>query len=624
MPSLGAMLPRTGRAAVLDPLAQRRPFMMRCSTIALFLLLAAASLQAGTAARELFRDSFEDPATTGWQHTWGQFEISAERAHEGKHSLKETLEDRYGYSVHYRDLPAEFGDTFTFAAWVFIPSAQPKRPVARLSINTTRWATLATATTDKLDQWVRLSATYVNDEHENLRFELMQAKEHAGMGGAVMFWDSVTCTVKPGDKRMKPAKLANPFVIKGLTIKPAGGLSITVAPGKCRVDRGIVAVTKPVTLTLDPVTVHPVRNERTRLTTDKPQGWARGTRLKACIGAGVTLPGRLVPGSVVVKPEPDGKPYTLGKDYLLDETWAMLGRVEGGAIGARTMVYVDYAYSLARLDTVQVSPAGEVSLRKGVELKTCPHPAGATGGCLALANVFVDYNATKLTAKDIFPIGPPLAAPTHGELANKAARVPKTRQTLADGGTLRIGFWGDSVTCGGDASRPQYRFPDGFVLALRKRYPKATIDFFNAGIGGSSTSGRLPNLDKDVIQKKPDLVIIEFVNDMGYSPKTMRDHYYKAIAQVRAIGGEVILVTPHFTMPSMMGFADVWGKGKRSACGALRKIAEEKQVGLADAARVWQHLAKMGLPYTTLLFNGINHPDDRGHRIFIDELLTFF
>ena len=104
----------------------------------------------------------------------------------------------------------------------------------------------------------------------------------------------------------------------------------------------------------------------------------------------------------------------------------------------------------------------------------------------------------------------------------------------------------------------------------------------------------------------------------------MRGHYGKAIAQARGIGAEVILITPHFTMPSMMGFDDEWGVDRRPACQALREIAEAEAVGLADAARRWQRLARIGLPYTTLLYNGINHPDDRGHRIFIDELLTFF
>ena len=266
----------------------------------------------------------------------------------------------------------------------------------------------------------------------------------------------------------------------------------------------------------------------------------------------------------------------------------------------------------------------QLSVRKGEDAKTCPHPPGADEGCLALANVFLNYTQAELTPWDIYPVGPPLPPPTPQELAEKASRVPKARQRLKAGGELNIGFWGDSVTCGGDASRPECRFADGFVIELRKKHPSSQIDFFNAGIGGSSTRGRLPDLDKDVIQKKPDLVIIELVNDMGFSPQMMRDHYYKAIDQVRAIGGEVILITPHFTMPRMMGLGNLWGEDKRAACQALREIAEEKEVGLADAALVWQHLCKMGIPYTTLLYNGINHPDDRGHRIFIDELMGFF
>ena len=308
----------------------------------------------------------------------------------------------------------------------------------------------------------------------------------------------------------------------------------------------------------------------------------------------------------------------------MDEGWGLLGRVERGRIAAHTVVCVDYAYSLSRLDTVQVSPQGKVSVRKGVEAKTCPHPAGADEGHLALANVFVNYNAREIAEADVFPIGAPLPAPTREDLAKKASRVPKARQKLESGGKLRIGFWGDSVTCGGDASRPERRFPDGFVLELRKKYPNAQIEFFNAGIGGSNTRGRLANLHADVIEKKPDLVIIEFVNDMGFPRSLMRKHYYDAIGQVRAIGGEVILITPHFTMPSMMRFGTVWDADSRPACQALREIAAEKQVGLADAARAWQHLCKRGIPYTTLLHNGINHPDDRGHRIFIDELLKFF
>ena len=56
----------------------------------------------------------------------------------------------------------------------------------------------------------------------------------------------------------------------------------------------------------------------------------------------------------------------------------------------------------------------------------------------------------------------------------------------------------------------------------------------------------------------------------------------------------------------------------------LRKFAAEHQVALADVSRRWEHLEVEGIPYIALLHNGINHPDDRGHELFVKELLTFF
>ena len=596
--------------------------MHRSTCFVLVALCAQAILDAEGV--ELFRDSFEKPGAKTWRHIWGPCELSTERAREGKHSLKEILENRYGYSTHFRDLAARPRTLYTFSAWAYIPSSQPKRPVARLSINTTRWRVLASAQMAETDKWVKLTARYFNVAQKTLRFELMQARQQAGLGGAVMFWDSALCTAKSGAEYMKELRGRNPHVVRGLDISPAGGLGLRVDPGECVVQDRRVVLKAPTTLKLGALSIRTVRNEKHKLTAEKPRGWATGTRLRGCITRGTTLPGCLVPGSVAVKVAPEAEPLEKGRDYLVDEVWGMLGRVEGGRIGADTAVCVDYSYSLSRLDTVEVSLDGGVSVRKGVEAKTCPHPPGAQEGSLALANVFLSHNTRALTAFDIFPIGPPLPAPSPADLRKMASRVAKARAKLAAGGRLRIGFWGDSVTCGGDASGPEHRFADGFAIALRRRYPRAAVEFFNAGVGGSNSRGRLPDFGRDVIEKRPDLVVIEFVNDMGFAPSVMRDHYSKAIGQVRAIGGEVILITPHFTMPAMMGFSTVWEEDRRPACQALRDIADDKGVGVADAARVWQHLAKTGIPYTTLLYNGINHPDDRGHRIFIDELLKLF
>ena len=90
------------------------------------------------------------------------------------------------------------------------------------------------------------------------------------------------------------------------------------------------------------------------------------------------------------------------------------------------------------------------------------------------------------------------------------------------------------------------------------------------------------------------------------------------------LGAEVILITPHFTMPGMMGFKHLREKEKRGYVLNLRRYAEEHGLAVADASARWEHLWKEGIPYVTLLRNGINHPDDRGHALFADELMKCF
>lgn len=45
---------------------------------------------------------------------------------------------------------------------------------------------------------------------------------------------------------------------------------------------------------------------------------------------------------------------------------------------------------------------------------------------------------------------------------------------------------------------------------------------------------------------------------------------------------------------------------------------------VAGASRRGAHLEQEGIPYITLLANGSNYPDNRGHELFAREHLTFF
>jgi len=180
------------------------------------------------------------------------------------------------------------------------------------------------------------------------------------------------------------------------------------------------------------------------------------------------------------------------------------------------------------------------------------------------------------------------------------------------------------VTCGGDASAPARAFPQAFTAWLRNKYPQARIRYVNAGTGGWNSNSKLPLFEEEVISQAPDLVIIEFVNDMGMDRETIFANYTQAVTRIREVGGEVIILTPNFVRPDWMGAGDLRTPETRAAVGYLKEFAAAHNVGLADVSARWAHLWIEGFPYLTLLFNGINHPDDRGHQLFVEELRKFF
>ncbi|UCH34540.1 MAG: SGNH/GDSL hydrolase family protein [Armatimonadota bacterium] len=346
---------------------------------------------------------------------------------------------------------------------------------------------------------------------------------------------------------------------------------------------------------------------------DAPNQWAAGTRLPALVNpTGSVTVGAVVPGSVVVRSAPGGPEYRVDKDYLLDERWAAIGRVATGRIPRGATVYLDYAYCLSRLDTVQLAGGGVPSIRRGKPAVVCPRPAGAATGYRALSNIWVRPGITAVAADDIYPVG---LTPTFPKPDRSGTAA--TRKLLAAGGKVTIVALGDSVTAGGEASKAELAFPQLFASTLRKRYPRANIDLVNAGVGGSNSDFGLERLNRDVLAHHPQLVVIEFVNDMGWPAEKIRANYRELIARIRAAGAEVVICTPHHIWPEWMGNFDV-------ALAALRKVAAEEKVGLADASARWAALRAVGIPYETLLVNCINHPDDRGHRMFVDALMELF
>jgi hypothetical protein len=140
------------------------------------------------------------------------------------------------------------------------------------------------------------------------------------------------------------------------------------------------------------------------------------------------------------------------------------------------------------------------------------------------------------------------------------------------------------------------------------------------------TAYQCHNYEEKVLGAKPDLVVSEFVNDAGLSSQAVEQRYSKLLADFEKIGAEWIILTPHYVRPDWMGLnreRDIENDPRPYVAG-LREFAAKHLVALADASRRYGRLWRQGIPYSSLMLNSINHPDERGMTIFADGLMTLF
>ena len=222
-----------------------------------------------------------------------------------------------------------------------------------------------------------------------------------------------------------------------------------------------------------------------------------------------------------------------------------------------------------------------------------------------------------------------------GAMQNDLQMLPGEGNYLGEGKPVKIVSWGDSVTVGGDASSPETRYTAVFQKRLGAKFPSADVTVETIAVGGSNSRqwlypDRFPGsrskqtVWQRIADAKPDLVTIEFVNDAGMTPQQVDLVYIDILRRLQKIGAEVIFITPHFTRPAMMRMKSLREPDRRLYVLAMRAFADRRGLAVADASSRWAHLWKEGLPYVTLLRNGINHPDDRGHALFADELMRCF
>jgi lysophospholipase L1-like esterase len=363
-------------------------------------------------------------------------------------------------------------------------------------------------------------------------------------------------------------------------------------------------------------------------------GYARGTGLLGVKADNCTTRFALAPDSLTVKLA--RPPQTLlqpGRDFQLEPEWGTVGRLPGGRLTEQEPVLCSYQHTRQRLDSIVQTADGELVLRPGAPHVCMPVPPDLQPRERRLANVFLDVTTAALADDLVFPIleqafpEPPRLSPTLAE-----QRLPRTMARLASGGSLRVLAWGDSVTKGSFVAE-QDRWQRQFVRRLEQLFPSAAIELCTEAWDGRTTAaylneppGSIHNYQEKVLDRKPDLIISEFVNDASADPEAIRTRYERFLRDFTAIGAEWIIITPHYVRPDWMGLTSQKqiDEDPRPYVHTVRELAARNQIALADASRRYGRLWRQGIPYNTLMTNAINHPNAFGMKLFADALVALF
>jgi lysophospholipase L1-like esterase len=218
------------------------------------------------------------------------------------------------------------------------------------------------------------------------------------------------------------------------------------------------------------------------------------------------------------------------------------------------------------------------------------------------------------------------AEPWHGYVPRSAAAaLPRTFAKLRRHERLSIALSGDSISAGFNASGhhndPPYQgaYPALLAAALEKTYG-GKVDLLNVSVAGLRADAAMASLPR-VLDAEPDLVIVAYgMNDVGRrDPAAYAKTVQTFIDAVRAKRpeAEFIVAATSRGNPEWNAIpADQFPK-YRDALAAL--CGDERHVALADLTALWSDLLGRKR-YADLTGNGLNHPNDFGHRLYAQVL----
>jgi len=177
----------------------------------------------------------------------------------------------------------------------------------------------------------------------------------------------------------------------------------------------------------------------------------------------------------------------------------------------------------------------------------------------------------------------------------------------------RVVFLGDSITAGGVGKT-------GYVTMMKatlaEKHKDLGVELVGAGISGNKVPDLQKRLEKDVLSKKPTVVVVYIgINDVwhgendpsrGTSKKQFDEGLRDVVGRIKAAGARVVLCTPTVIGEKKAGGNKLDAQLDEYA-GISRKVAADTGSKLCDLRKAFvDHLAK-------------NNPDDKASGVLTTD-----
>ncbi len=192
----------------------------------------------------------------------------------------------------------------------------------------------------------------------------------------------------------------------------------------------------------------------------------------------------------------------------------------------------------------------------------------------------------------------------------------KTQNLVFHGHSVPTGYYTAAIGVKTFDSYPFYT-----LKTLKDRYNFAVLNCIITSIGGETAKRGAARFESDVLNHKPDVVFIDYsLNDRALTLEEARLSWVSMIEVALAKNIKVMLCTP---TPDLRENILSDQAPLKAHVDQVRSLAAEYKVGLIDSYEAFRKIAQAGGNLNNYMSQN-NHPNELGHRIVADEIMTWF